>query len=121
MTQWFVNDLSKLTGVSVQALHHYDRVNLLKPSLRLANGYRVSSEKDLLILQQIIALKFFGFTLSEIKDLLKEERSLLLHFDAQVKVLEQKAVSFQETAETLKGIVAAVDNNQSIPWEPLYK
>lgn len=119
MTQWFVNDLSKLTGVSVQTLHHYDRVNLLKPSLRLANGYRVYSEKDLMILQQIIALKFFGFTLSEIKDLLQEERSLLLHFDAQVKVLEQKAASFQEAAETLKGIVAAVDNNQSIPWETI--
>ncbi|CAM2886902.1 TPA: MerR family DNA-binding transcriptional regulator [Legionella pneumophila] len=34
MTQWFVKDLSKLTGVSVQTLHHYDRIGLLKPSLR---------------------------------------------------------------------------------------
>ncbi|HAT9096872.1 TPA: MerR family DNA-binding transcriptional regulator, partial [Legionella pneumophila subsp. pneumophila] len=60
MTQWFVKDLSQLTSVSVQTLHHYDRIGLLKPSLRLANGYRVYSEKDLLKLQQIIALKFFG-------------------------------------------------------------
>ncbi len=45
MTQWFVKDLSKLTSVTVQTLHHYDRIDLLKPSLRRANGYRVYSEK----------------------------------------------------------------------------
>lgn len=80
MTQWFVKDLSQLTGVSVQTLHHYDRIGLLKPSLRLANGYRVYSEKDLLKLQQIIALKFFGFELSQIKTLLMKKvmRSIIL-------------------------------------------
>jgi len=70
MTQWYVKDLSKLTGISAQTLHHYDRIDLLKPSLRLSNGYRLYSEKDLLQLQQIIALKFFGFKLSQIKALL---------------------------------------------------
>lgn len=39
----------------MQTLHHYDRINLLKPSIRFANGYRVYSEKDLLKLQQIAA------------------------------------------------------------------
>ena len=32
MTKWYVKDLSKLTDVSVQTLHHYDRIDLLKPS-----------------------------------------------------------------------------------------
>lgn len=67
MTQWFVKDLSRLTGVSVQTLHHYDRINLLKPSLRLANGYRVYSENDLLKLQQIIALKFLVLSFRKLK------------------------------------------------------
>ena len=61
MIQWYVKDISKLTGVSVQTLHHYDHFGLLQPSIRLPNGYRVYSEKDLLKLQQIIALKYFGF------------------------------------------------------------
>jgi DNA-binding transcriptional MerR regulator len=55
MTQWYVKDLSNLTGVSKQTLHHYDQIGLLKPSLRLTNGYRLYSEADLLKLQQIIA------------------------------------------------------------------
>ncbi len=72
MVQWYVKELSQLTNVSVQTLHHYDRINLLKPSIRLPNNYRVYSEKDLIKLQQIIALKIFGFSLSQIKTLLSK-------------------------------------------------
>ncbi|HAU2125191.1 TPA: MerR family transcriptional regulator [Legionella pneumophila] len=119
MTQWFVKDLSKLTGVSVQTMHHYDRIGLLTPSLRLANGYRVYSEKDLLKLQQIIALKFFGFELSQIKTLLSEESSALKHFNSQAQVLEHKAAALAAGAKTLRSIIDSVDNNQSIPWETI--
>ncbi|WP_154695327.1 MerR family transcriptional regulator, partial [Legionella pneumophila] len=119
MTQWFVKDLSKLTGVSVQTLHHYDRIGLLKPSLRQSNGYRIYSEKDLLKLQQIIALKFFGFELSQIKTLLSEERHALNHFEAQAQVLEQKALACTSGAKTLRSIIDSVDVNQSIPWETI--
>lgn len=119
MTQWFVKDLSKLTGVSVQTLHHYDRIALLKPSLRLSNGYRVYSEKDLLKLQQVIALKFFGFELSQIKALLSEEGSALKHFEAQAQVLEQKAKAITEGAKALRSVIGSVGNNQSIPWKTI--
>jgi len=51
MKQWYANELSKLIQVSVRTLHHYDKIGLLKPELRLSNGYRVYSEKDLLKLQ----------------------------------------------------------------------
>lgn len=120
MTQWFVKDLSQLTGVSVQTLHYYDRQGLLKPSLRLANGYRVYSEKDLLKLQQVIALKFFGFELLQIKNLLSEESNPLKHFKAQAEVLEQKAAALTVGASALKSIIDSVENNnQSVPWETI--
>lgn len=119
MTQWFVKDLSQLTAVSVQTLHHYDRIGLLKPSLRQLNGYRVYSERDLLRLQQIIALKFFGFELSQIKTFLTEESSAFEHFNSQAQVLEQKAAALLEGAKTLRSIISSVDNNQSIPWETI--
>ena len=121
MTQWFVKDLAQLTGITVQTLHHYDRIQLLKPSLRLTNGYRVYSEKDLLKLQQIIALKFFGFELSHIETLLSEERGALKHFINQAQVLEHKAAALLEGAKTLKSIIQSVDDNQSIPWETIIK
>lgn len=119
MTQWYVKDLSKLTGVSVQTLHHYDRVDLLKPSVRLPNGYRVYSEKDLLRLQQIIALKFFGFELSQIKVLLKGTAGALEHFSAQAEFLEEKAKTYSTASQALKSIISDVKDDKSIPWETI--
>lgn len=119
MTQWYVKDLSKLTGITVQTLHHYDRIGLLKPSLRLSNGYRVYSEKDLLKLQQIIALKFFGFELSQIKNLISTDAAALEHFNNQAQVLEQKAQALLEGAKTLRDILDSVDTNKSISWETI--
>lgn len=121
MTQWYVKDLSKLTGVSVQTMHHYDRVGLLKPSVRLANGYRVYSEKDLLQLQQIIALKFLGFELAQIKALLTSHKEALEHFSAQARLLEQKANRLLDASRVLNGILSEVKDDKSIPWETIIK
>lgn len=119
MTQWYVKDLSKLTGVSVQTLHHYDRIDLLKPSVRLPNGYRLYAEKDLLQLQQIIALKFFGFELAQIKRLLTGNAGALEHFSVQATLLEQKANNLLEASKTLKNILSEVVDDKSIPWETI--
>lgn len=119
MTQWYVKDLSKLTGVSAQTLHHYDRIDLLKPSIRLANGYRVYSEKDLLKLQQIIALKFFGFALSPIKGLLTSNAGALEHLTTQAQFLEQKANSLLDASTALKSIISDVKDDKSIPWKTI--
>jgi DNA-binding transcriptional MerR regulator len=121
MTQWYVRDLSKLTHVSVQTLHYYDRINLLKPSVRLVNGYRVYSEKDLLKLQQIIALKFFGFELSQIKTLLAGTLDVVEHFSVQSQCLEEKAKTLLEASKTLKSLISDCGRDKSIPWETIIK
>jgi len=119
MTQWYVKDISKLTGVSVQTLHHYDRVGLLQPSIRLANGYRVYSERDLSKLQQIIALKYFGFELAKIKTLLSQESDIFDIFAVQARLLDEKAKTLAEASLTLKKLISNCDRNKSIPWETI--
>lgn len=121
MKHWYVKELSKLTQISTQTLHHYDRIDLLKPSVRLDNGYRLYSETDLLKLQQIIALKFFGFELAQIKTMLDADVDVLAHFSSQAKVLEEKAKSLFTASETLKNITADCSRDKSIPWETIIK
>jgi DNA-binding transcriptional MerR regulator len=73
-----LNDLYKasefaaLAGVTVRALHHYDRVGLLKPSGRSAAGHRLYGERDFARLQQVLTLKFIGLSLKEIRELLAQ-------------------------------------------------
>lgn len=119
MAEWYVRDLSKLTGVSVQTLHHYDKIGLLKPSHRLPNGYRLYTETDLLQLQQIIALKYFSFELSQIKSLLKQEVTVKEHFTVQSQLLERKANDLLKASQTLNEIIESWDSNESISWETI--
>lgn len=119
MKQWYAKELSNVTQVSVRTLHHYDKIGLLKPSLRQSNNYRLYSEKDLLQLQQIIALKFFGFELSQIKALLTGKVGALEHFSVQAQFLEQKANTLLEASKALKSIICDVEDHKSIPWETI--
>ena len=85
-----VQEFAELAGLTVRALHHYDRLGLLKPS-RTENGYRLYAVRDLERLEQIVALKFLGLPLKQIKHLL-DRNSFGLH-DAlrlQRSILEQK-------------------------------
>jgi DNA-binding transcriptional MerR regulator len=54
-----------LAGVTTRALHHYDRLGLLKPK-RSSAGYRIYSDGDLQTLEEIVALKFIGIPLKAI-------------------------------------------------------
>jgi len=121
MTQWYVKELSKLTKVSVRTLHHYDKIGLLKPSIRLENNYRVYSEADLLKLQQILALKFFGFELGRIKTLMQEEINIFDHFRAQQKLLEQQVKTLQTASLTLEAILCESSPHKSVPWKTILK
>lgn len=117
MKKWRVNELSKITQVSVRTLHHYDKINLLKPSLRASNRYRFYSETDLLKLQQIIALKFFGFKLSHIKTLLVDDVNISDHFSIQARLLKEKSQALQEASQILMRITSCCSDKKSIPWE----
>lgn len=119
--QWYVKELSLLTKVSVRTLHHYDKIGLLKPSIRLVNGYRVYCEEDLLTLQQILALKFFGFELNQIKELLQGNRDVFDHFEAQKHFLDQQIKSMQAASRTLERLLIERNSNKSVSWEHVMK
>ena len=119
MKQWYAKELSKLTQVSVRTLHHYDKIGLLKPTLRQSNGYRLYSEKDLLKLQQIIALKFFGFELTQIRLLLAKQDDVVKNFAMQSKFLQEKADALQEASTILKRVTNDCSNKKSISWQQI--
>lgn len=85
-----IHEFATLTGVSVRALHHYDRLGLLKPR-RAASGYRLYVDGDVGVLEQIVALKFIGVPLRDVKRLLRtapgEFKKVLA---AQRTLLEEK-------------------------------
>jgi len=93
----------------------------MKPSIRLSSGYRLYSEKDLLKLQQIIALKFFGFPLSKITSLLSNNIETLENFEAQAQFLEEKSKNLFEASQMLKNIISECRPDKSIALNNIIK
>jgi len=127
MSSYRVGEFAKLAGVTVRALHHYDRIGLLKPQ-RGASGFRLYRMEDLERLEQIAALKFLGIPLQEIRLLLKhgpltladslnvqrealaEKRKLIDRAVVAIEAAEKVIRSGKTTdASILRKIIEAID------------
>jgi DNA-binding transcriptional MerR regulator len=67
---WKVGELARRTGLTIRALHHYDEIGLLKPSLHTEAGHRLYTTADIARLQQVLSLSQLGFSLEEVRDCL---------------------------------------------------
>ena len=65
-----VKEVSKLTGVSVRTLHHYDAIGLLKPTQVTESGYRLYDDTALRRLQTILLFRELRFPLRDIQAIL---------------------------------------------------
>ena len=65
-----VNEISKITGVSVRTLHHYDAIGLLKPTKVTDAGYRLYDDTAISRLQSILLFRELQFPLKDIKEIL---------------------------------------------------
>lgn len=65
-----IGSLSKLSGVSVRALHHYDQIGLLQPSEVAKSGYRYYDDAAIERLWQIMFYRELEFPLNEIGEIL---------------------------------------------------
>ncbi len=97
-----------LAGVTARALHHYDRLGLLKPK-RSSAGYRLYSERDLQTLEEIVALKFIGVPLRKIAALRRGSRARFADvLGAQRVALESKRGTLTRAIEAIGAAEAAL-------------
>ena len=102
-----VNEVSKISGISVRALHHYDQIGLLPATAVTKAGYRLYDESALERLQQILLFKALEFPLKEIKEILDSpdfDRSKAL--EQQIHLLELRKEHLQNLIDLARGIKA---------------
>lgn len=84
-----VKEVSRLTGVSVRTLHHYDAIGLLKPAKVTEAGYRLYDDAALGRLQTILLFRELQFPLKEIRDLLDTpDFDPMAALDDQIRLLQ---------------------------------
>lgn len=94
-----VNEVSKLTGVSIRTLQYYDKIGLLKPTKYTESGYRLYDDTALEMLQQILLFRELEFPLKEIKQILSRP-----DFDRN-KALEQQITLLTMKKEHLENLI----------------
>lgn len=119
MTEWRIKEMSELTKTSVRMLRHYDKIDLLKPSYRASNGYRYYTAKDLAKLQQIVALKYFGFSLNTIKSILQKHHNVYAHLQAQQQVIKHQREHLQQVTTVLDDILKRLSPSETPDWNDL--
>ena len=130
-------EFSQITGVTPRALRHYGRLGLLKPE-RSSAGYRIYNDRHLETLEQIVALKFIGVPLKNIRTLLErdptelpralrsqrgvlEEKQRLLN--VAIKAIREAELALQEGApylSVLKTIIQVIEMQNDSDWMMKY-
>lgn len=117
-----VKELSKLAGVSIRTLHHYDDINLLKPSERTDSNYRIYTEKELLRLQQILFFKELEFSLDEIKAILDDPNfNAIEQLKTHKKLLEEKTKNYKTLLKTIDKTILKLTKKKLITDKELYE
>lgn len=130
--RWYqVREFAKLAGVTVRTLHHYDRLGLLRAQ-RNHSGFRVYTYADLERLENIIALKFIGLPLKQIRAVVSgDNQDLSNALRSQLAALEEKkrrlemtinAVRLAETAlrtgytPSLRQVIEVIEMQNDHDW-----
>jgi MerR family transcriptional regulator, mercuric resistance operon regulatory protein len=66
-----IGELSRLTGVKIETIRYYERIKMLPAPPRTTSGRRVYSSTDVRILAFIRRARELGFSLDEIRALLR--------------------------------------------------
>lgn len=101
-------NFARKAAVSIRTLRYYDQEGLLTPSQVSESGYRLYTDADLVDLQQILALKFLGFSLDEIKRLRRAGPHSL------ATGLAQQRAMMQEKRAQLDAIIQAIEETERL-------
>lgn len=115
-------DFARMAQVSVRTIRFYDKQNILKPSYVTPAGARFYTDSDFVKLQQILLLKYLGFSLEEIKGMTIDNADHhFLHnsLSMQKKLIEDKIEQMQLVEQAINNTVEALEENQQIDWSQM--
>ncbi len=110
---------AKMAGVTLRTIRYYDKQNILKPSFVSEAGARFYSDQDFSRLQQILLLKFLGFSLDDIREMTitdGDSHFLADSLNIQLKLIQDRIEHMQLVEKAIQDTAATIEANQSIDW-----
>ena len=115
-------EFAKKANVTVRTIRYYDKQNILKPSYVTDTGVRFYTDSDFTRLQQILLLKYLGFSLDDIKNMTigdSDYNILKNSLHLQLKLIQDKIAQMELVKNAIEDTVETIDRNNSIDWSSM--
>jgi len=102
-----IGEIAKESGVTVRTVRYYDELGLLKSSEKTGGGQRVFSATDAVYIKRILELKALGFSLEEIRGIIKlgsSDKTGELRRNALLKSYREKLGETEGRIKKLKAL-----------------
>lgn len=121
-TYYTSGEFAKKAHVSIRTIRYYDQKNLLKPAAHTKSGARRYTDQDFAKLQQILLLKYLGFSLSDIREMTigsGDQQLLLDSLQIQKRLVEERLKEMQNVATAIDSTTNAIKNNREVDWNKM--
>lgn len=115
-------DFARMAGVSVRTIRYYDKQNILKPSYVNPNGARFYTDSDFARLQQILLLKYLGFSLDDIREMTvntADYHIMLNSLNQQRKLVQDRIEQMQLVETAICDTVNAMEKEREPDWSQM--
>lgn len=112
-------EFARMAQITVRTVRYYDKQNILKPSLVTPTGARFYTEEDFARLQQIMLLKYLGFSLEDICELTVNDSdySYLEHsLEQQQNLVRDRIEQLQLVEQAIGETVTEIRQQQNVDW-----
>lgn len=117
-------EFARMAQITVRTVRYYDKQNILKPSLVTPTGARFYTEEDFARLQQIMLLKYLGFSLEDIRELTVNDSdySYLEHsLEQQQNLVRDRIEQLQLVEQAIGETVTEIRQQQNVDWNRMRK
>ena len=125
MTKYYTSgEFAEKAHVSIRTIRYYDQKNLLKPAARTKSGARRYTDQDFAKLQQILLLKYLGFSLNEIREMTigaGDTQFLLGSLQIQKRLAEERLEEMKNVITAIDSTSQALKSNRQVDWSQMLK
>jgi len=111
-----IGEVAKLTGATIKTIRYYDDIHLLPASHTSPAGYRYYTQEDIWQLELILLLRYLGFKVQDIKQMLHNEIPVSTSISWQLEMIEHQMSHLGQIREILAQASRQNDTNAQLNY-----
>lgn len=115
-------EFARMAHVTLRTVRYYDKQDILKPSLVTESGARFYTDEDFARLQQILLLKYLGFSLDDIREMTigdSDYHFMLNSLNIQLRLVRDRIEQMQLVEKAIQDTAQVINEQHTIDWSQM--